>query len=330
MALTCAAAEKGEKGDRPLFRRPAENASVPFLEKIWSSAPHNGFTDLVRYKDRWYCAIREGAAHRSADGTIRILTSLDGEVWKPAARLSSTEGDLRYPKLSVSVEGRLILVAIEERQGIVWERHQSAVWASVDGRNWGAPIPVCEPNIQLGRLTWHNRMAFAAGYSNVREEYLRIYAAPNIDKFTPLTPKSLTGQAPGAASLIFLGDGSALCVAQRDAQGSTAALGRARPPYRGWTWTDLNVSIEAPNVFMLPDDRIVVAGRTWSGGKPRLALFWLDPDQDRLREFLELPSGGDAGYPGLAWHDGLLWVSYHSSHDGKAGIYVAKVRIGDK
>ena len=36
---------------------------------------------------------------------------------------------------------------------------------------------------------------------------------------------------------------------------------------------------------------------------------------------LTLPSGGDTSYPGLVWHDGLLWVSYYSSHEGKAAIY---------
>jgi hypothetical protein len=345
MALACAAVDKGdrqpllpaqigamgtrhrgEKGVCPLCSKP----EIVWVEKVWSSAPHNAFTDLVRYKERWFCALREGQAQRSPDGAIRILTSLDGEVWKSAARIASPEGDLRYPKLSASTDGRLMLVAVAERQGVVWERHQSLLWLSPDGRTWGAPMSVCEPNVQLGRLAWHNRMAFGAGYGNVREEFLRIYAAHQPDKFVALTPKILTGQAPGEASLLFLEDGSALCLAQRDAQSTTAALGRAKPPYRGWTWTGLNVNLESPNMLMLPDSRIVAAGRVTSGGKSRIALLWLDPEDDQLREFLALPSGGEAGYPGLAWHDGLLWVSYHSSHDGKTGIYVAKVRTGDK
>jgi hypothetical protein len=40
-----------------------------------------------------------------------------------------------------------------------------------------------------------------------------------------------------------------------------------------------------------------------------------------------LPSGGDTSYPGLAYHAGLLWVSYYSSHEGKAAIYLAKVKL---
>ena len=46
-----------------------------------------------------------------------------------------------------------------------------------------------------------------------------------------------------------------------------------------------------------------------------------------MTEFLALPSGGDTSYPGLVWHDGLLWVSYYASHEGKTSIYLAKVRL---
>jgi len=41
-------------------------------------------------------------------------------------------------------------------------------------------------------------------------------------------------------------------------------------------------------------------------------------------ELLRLPSGGDTSYPGLVWHGGLLWVSYYSSHEGRASIYLAR------
>ena len=39
------------------------------------------------------------------------------------------------------------------------------------------------------------------------------------------------------------------------------------------------------------------------------------------------PSGGDTSYAGLVWHDGLLWISYYASHEGKTSIYLAQVRF---
>jgi hypothetical protein len=32
---------------------------------------------------------------------------------------------------------------------------------------------------------------------------------------------------------------------------------------------------------------------------------------------LKFPSGGDTSYAGHVWHDGLPWVSYYASHEGK-------------
>ena len=42
---------------------------------------------------------------------------------------------------------------------------------------------------------------------------------------------------------------------------------------------------------------------------------------------LTLPSGGDNSYPGMVWHDTLLWTSYYSSHEEKTSIYLAKIRF---
>jgi hypothetical protein len=46
-----------------------------------------------------------------------------------------------------------------------------------------------------------------------------------------------------------------------------------------------------------------------------------------LTPILELPSGGDCSYPGMVFHEGHLFVSYYSSHEGKASIYIAKIKI---
>ena len=48
---------------------------------------------------------------------------------------------------------------------------------------------------------------------------------------------------------------------------------------------------------------------------------------DRYEPVLSVPSGGDNSYPGLVWHDGLLWMSYYSSHEGKSAIYLARIKV---
>ena len=68
------------------------------------------------------------------------------------------------------------------------------------------------------------------------------------------------------------------------------------------------------------------AGRLYEP-KPRMALFWVDPDTAKITECLTFPSGGDCSYPGLVWKDGVLHVSYYSSHEGKTSIYFARVKV---
>ena len=79
-------------------------------------------------------------------------------------------------------------------------------------------------------------------------------------------------------------------------------------------------------MIQLPDGRFVAAVRLYDGGA-RTSLCWLDPDQATMTEFLKLPSGGDTSYAGLVWHEGLLWISYYSSHEGRTSIYLAKVKL---
>ena len=76
----------------------------------------------------------------------------------------------------------------------------------------------------------------------------------------------------------------------------------------------------------LADGRFVAAVRMHDNGA-RTSLAWVEPATGKLTEFLKLPSGGDTSYAGLVFHDGLLWVSYYSSHEGKTSIYLAKVQL---
>jgi hypothetical protein len=84
--------------------------------------------------------------------------------------------------------------------------------------------------------------------------------------------------------------------------------------------------IGGPNRLRLPDGRLVAAVRLYDGAT-RTSLCWIDAEKENRTEVLQLPSGGDTSYAGLAFEDGLLWVSYYSSHEGKTSIHMAKVKI---
>jgi hypothetical protein len=204
--------------------------------------------------------------------------------------------------------------------------HQSLAWFSKDGHTWSEPVEIGEPNFWLWRTTWHDQTAFSVGYDTAGEKFVRLYSSRDGHRFDPLAPNLFDEGKPNESSLLFQPDNSCLCLLRRDGRPSSAMLGVSQPPYTNWIWKDLGLKIGGPHLLRLPDGRIVAAGRLYDG-QVRTSLLWLDPRAGRLTEFAKLPSGGDNSYPGLVWHDGLLWVSYYSSHEGKASIYLAKVKV---
>ena len=94
------------------FGVAAQPAPAPVLvsvARIWDRGAHNAFTDLIRWRNRWYCTFREGDAHVGGDGRIRVLVSGDGERWTSAALVGETGIDLRDP--SCRHPDRLMIVA---------------------------------------------------------------------------------------------------------------------------------------------------------------------------------------------------------------------------
>jgi hypothetical protein len=320
LTLLLAIVSVGIAGGPP--KQPPRAPKLIDVERIWGQAPHNASPDLILFRGRWYCALRETEAEGGSDGVLRILTSGDGERWVSAARITSPAGDLRGPKLSISADGRLMLNA-----GSNYPRTQSLAWFSRDGRVWSEAAAVGEPNVWLWRATWQRGRAFGIGYSATGRQFARLYMSRDGLHYAALGDDLFGKGLASEGSLLFLEDDTALCLLRRDEKGASSLLGSARPPYRLWSWKDLGLRLSGANLMQLADGRIVAAG-SLDSGDGRMVLCWLDPQAGKLKEFLALPSGGDTGGPGLVFEDGLLWVSYHSSHQGKTGIYLAKVDLG--
>jgi hypothetical protein len=304
---------------------------IPVVEsrRIWDAAPHNAFTDLVRFQDRWFCVFREGEGHVSPDGALRVITSTDGETWESAARITSANSDLRDAKISVTPNGQLMLCGAEALHDTSQKYHQSLAWFSADGRNWSEQYSIGEPDYWLWRITWHKGIAYGIGYATrPGTEGVRLYSSNDGKKFTLLAKDKelFSGREGNESSILFLPDDSAVCLLRRDIDEGTAQIGVAQPPYTTWKWKDLGLHIGGPHLLRLPDGRLVASGRLRGSGV-HTSLVWIDPTAGTAKEFLTFPSGGDTSYPGLVFHDGMLWVSYYSSHEGKTSIYLAKTPI---
>jgi len=299
------------------------------VSRIWDVGAHNAFTDLIRFRDRWYCTFREGDDHVGGDGRIRVLSSADGETWTSAALIGETGIDLRDPKLSVMPDGRLMMVA----GGSVYEGkryvgRQPRVMFSPDGSTWSSPQRILSEGDWLWRVTWHEGRAYGVTYktsSTAANEWVATLVSSKDGRtFDEVTAFAIPDR-PNETTLRFMPDGEMVALVRREAGSRLAWLGRSRAPYTTWTWRETQHQIGGPNFIRLPDGDLWASGRSYPGGpKTVVARLTLDGGYTPV---LTLPSGGDTSYAGMVWHDGLLWVSYYASHEGKTAIYLARVKV---
>ena len=312
------------------------------VTKIWDSAPHSAFTDLIEFKGRFYCAFREGTGHipekdGSGDGEIRVLVSNDGVSWKSLALLTKKGYDLRDAKLSVTPDGRLMLLmggSIYDKAALKGRIPQVS-FSDKKGENFSDPQPiVVDAGIRsdmdwLWRVAWHKKIGYGVIYQwtgyHVNDEW-PVYLVKTTDgiHYQSITKLDLTGK-PSEATVEFSKKGEMRIIMRRDAKDVNGLLGCSRSPYKEWKWTDLGIHLGGPNIITLPNGKTIIGSRSYHDNKPHTSLFGLD-ENGKAVELLKFPSGGDTSYPGFVIKGNELWVSYYSGHEEKTSIYLAKVK----
>jgi endonuclease/exonuclease/phosphatase family metal-dependent hydrolase len=322
--VTLPGSETGAAGTR--------STSAPTLVKvarIWDAGAHNAFTDLIRWRNRWYCTFREADAHVGGNGRIRVVTSSDGDTWASAALIAESGIDLRDPKLSITPDDRLMIVAGGSvYEGTRYLGRQPRVLFSSDGSTWGSPQRILAEGDWLWRVTWHEGTAYGVTYrtrsDDATEWTATLVSSRDGHTFQEITTLAIPNR-PNETTLRFMPGGEMVALARRESGNRFAWLGRSRPPYATWTWRETPSSVGGPNFLRLADGALWATGRDSTGSpKTVLARMTLDGGYEPV---LTLPSGGDTSYAGMVWHDSVLWVSYYASHEGKSAIYLARVAL---
>jgi len=338
-------------------RREEENsraAELVSVRCIWDRAPWNGNSDLIRFRDRWFCAFREAEGHfagflgRRDDGTIRVIVSDNGEDWVSAAVLGEVGVDLRDPHLSVTPDGRLMVVAggsfFTDTQ---CTNRRTRVSFSGDGLDWTGLIPVLGDQQWLWRVTWHEGRAYGINrhiptptraptdpYAHTRDRSAHLVVSDDGLNFEDVVEIGVPG--PDESTVRFTETGEMIAMVRTVAISDAPYhgwIGRSAPPYDVWEWAETEHRFGGPYFIILPDGDIWGGSRGYPADTPKgpgagtTILAKMTPGS--FDPVITLPSGGDCSYPGLVWHEGLLWVSYYSSHEGNTNQYLAKVRLSE-
>lgn len=309
---------------------PAQAVKV---NKIWSNQNYNSFTSLISFKGRFYCAFREGENHvYGKDGVVRIISSKDGEHWKSVALLTKQGYDLRDPKLSVTPDGRImVLIGGSVYQGKNLEgRHSQVSFSDRSGKNFSDPQPVAiQKDVQsntdwLWRVTWYQKVGYGVVYQLGDEWTVVLLKTTDGIHYEFVTKLNVTGK-PNESTVRIMPDGEMLMMVRRENDNQEGYWGRSKPPYKEWQWSSLGFRLGGPD-FIAINDSLLVAGTRVYAPEKYTALFTGNRN-GKFKERIRLPSGGDSSYPGFVLRGDMLFVSYYSSHEGEASIYFAQVPL---
>ena len=323
---------------------------VSSVRRVFHNGEHNAFTDLCRFQEQLYLTFRScpdgHMVHPTA--SIFILRSRDdGAKWDLVHRFSVKDRDTRDPHFLAFGNSLFVYTGtwysgprtLRPEDYDLNQHLGFAAW-SEDGTTWNGPVLL---EGTFGHYIWRAASFEGKAYlCGRRKPGFEIGPRGEGDKIQSLMLESDDGlvwkkraffqeTAGDETAFFFQTDGSVLAVG-RHGGGKNAQLLRSKPPYAEWERKDLGRSIGGP-LLTKWGDRIVVGGRKTTPEKgPKTSLCWLIGDE--LKEFAELPSGGDNSYPGFVeLSSKRALVSYYSSHErdsrGKVitAIYLAELTL---
>jgi hypothetical protein len=331
----------------PLHADDLPRVEVRNVRRVFHNGEHNAFTDLVKFKERYYLTFRScpdgHMVHPTA--SIIILASDDLAAWKPVHRFRVEKRDTRDPHFLVFKDRLFVYTGtwysgdttIPPAQYDMNLHLGYAAWSD-DGAAWHSPVLL---EGTFGHYIWraatNGEKAYLCGRRKQGFDVRPRGEGPAVESAMLESDDGLVWRTRALfqtengdeTAFQFLPDRSILAIGRRGR--APAQILRASPPYVDWDRRDLDRYIGGP-LLTRWGDRWVVGGRNTAWAEPRTSMCWLAGDN--LHEFAELPSGGDNSYPGfLELSPTQAVMSWYSTHvpdeQGRpiTAIYLADLSI---
>jgi hypothetical protein len=179
----------------------------------------------------------------------------------------------------------------------------------------------------LWNIPWHKGTAYGVVYQ-ISKNKLNTWSIHLVRSQDGIQYEYVTSlevsTSPNEADVKFFSDGRMVIIVR----GAPGAIGISSAPYKKWNWNALPVKLGGPELLVLDDNSLVCATREYhpeNANRTILAKVSLSGD---FKKILTLPSSGDTSYAGMVLKDGILYISYYSSHEGQSSIYTANSEKG--
>ncbi len=297
---------------------------------MYEDGRHNSNSDLILWRGNFWL-IHQNSIFHFGTGVSKLFLwrSMDGVVWWKVAEFSVDGEDIRDPKFTV-INGNLFLYVLPNkdffaepyttffaysRDGTKW-----SVLKEVEGdaKGWLLWRPKTVDNVQwyvTGYWSGHGRSALFSSEDGIRWNMVsEIHSGDRNDEtdFEFIDSRTIIATLRLEKSDSVFGDSEA---------GTMIAV--SKYPYNQWEkkYTKLT-RLDGPCLFRW-GDKVLALGRRdlynegpfWYTGsifnRKRTSLFVVEPDG--LKFLVDLPSGGDTSYGGVAYRGDYLYICYYSS-----------------
>ncbi len=307
-----------------------EHDAILSVERIWDRAAHNAFTSIIDFNGKLYCAFRESNGHVSdINGSIRVISSDDGQNWRSVALVSELGIDLRDPQLSITPDNTIMLnIAGSTYTGSKLVAMRPKVsFSDSRGTSFSTPENISVDEViktekdWLWRATWHKGKVYAGVYQPSKDKSVQLVVSEDGINYTYITTFDVS--QGNETTLRFRTNDEMVAVVRRGGD-NNGAIGSSAPPYKNWKWNALDKKLGGPDMLLLENGTILCATREYLNSEQKTIILKVDLNGTTTK-LLTLPSGGDCSYPGLLLKDKTLLVSYYSSHEEKTAIYLARI-----
>lgn len=265
---------------------------------------------------------------------MRIIRSEDGINWKSVALLEKSGIDLRDPKLSITPEGRIMVIiggSVYEDENLQ-ERRPQVSFSDPAGDAFSPPQEVAISSDNQNRDSWIWRVVWNGGdgygmdYRIADKDAWKLYLMKTRDGryFDEVSQLEVDGK-PNESTIRFDEDDHMYVLIRREGKDKKGLIARSKPPYIRWKYDKLDFQLGGPNFLILDNKKWIVGTRKYIGDR-KTQLLVTTPKGEILKSFV-LPSGGDTSYPGMLVYGEKLWVTYYSSHEEGTNIYLTKIPL---
>lgn len=292
------------------------------VEKLVADGKHNAFTALCRWKDAYWLAFRKGPSHAYGEADIHVWRSPDAKKWTEVLVVNALPDD-RDPQFLVTPQ-RLFLYDPALRGSEL----TSFVVYTDDGEKWADPQPVYEPRFIMWKPIAHKGRFYAAAHKKVegseggKAREVHLITSTDGLKWEKISTIR-AGNWESETTLYFAPD-ETLVAFLRQKYGGGGSILKSAPPYTQWTQRPAPVHLSGHCVHTFEGVTYLIS-RTIAGKQTGTMIYLFEDDM--LRPYCKLPSGGDCSYAEAVQVGGEMLISYYSSHEGTTNVYLARVPL---